>query len=217
MGNNVAHKMLEIIEKISASLIILGMLLVVMFLALGEIAPIEPPSIPDPTPTVETSPLTAEDFYFDDYISRLIYGWAAIMIISLIMTASGFKNILAVPNWAELKGLSSNEAFKLSYIGLFVIPLAVYVLKANFFGLQIRFEVPLNAKLSYFSALSFAVAAIIHAIAAPKASHTSEDNQLNSHDSNRLMLRWLCYAALMYGVLILLIVLYRTSIYIFFA
>lgn len=219
--------MLEIVERVIAAVIILSILLLVLFVVFSK-TPDCPQSNNISLDNPQTQKLdtqksinnnkeninkngenvnddvwpSKDGLNIDNLIPTLIYIWFAILLLSLFLSLFGFNFSLSVPNWQILENLSNNTAFKLSSVGLVIIPLAIYVIKSNFFGEQFVFQVPLNAKLTYFSAFSFAIAAIIYGILSP--------------NRGGLFVRWLCFSSIMYGIFFALIVLYRTSVFIYF-
>jgi hypothetical protein len=233
--------MLEMFERLLASLIILALLILVAFIALPpgdpqweQIKHAGHPKIPCPpghcpdTPSISVPPEVTEptmlekvislfhpyserQLNIDGMIDKLIYYWAGVMALYLIGSYPK-KKFLSIPSWTELKGISEHQLFKLSYFALFAIPIWIYLMHINIWKWEFSLHVPTNAKLSYFSAFSFAVGGIIYGITSPK--NVGSEPGL---DESRLFWRWLCYLSLMYGVLFLLIAFYRTSLFVFFA
>lgn len=224
--------MLELFERLLAALIILALLTLVLFIALPPDHPVTPcppntacpdqpqVSIPPDTPKPGVfqrignlfHPYSAEQLNIDPIIDKIIYAWAGVMILYLL---GSFVNlgVISVPSWTELRGISEHQLFKLSYVALFLIPLLIYFMHVDILKWEFAFHVPTNAKLSYFSAFSFAIGGIIYGITSPK-KNVATDAEI---DKSRLFWRWLCYLSLMYGVLFLLIAFYRTSLFVFFA
>jgi hypothetical protein len=203
--------MVEIVERILAALIIMALLTLLLFLAFPN--PPKPNGLPpDTIPWIFTWPWEW-DFNIDRHLSYIIYSWGGFLLLNLAVSSFGGTFRISVPGWQALKALSEDPAFKLSYVALVLIPFAIFLLKVNY--VPIRMEVPLNAKLSYFSAVAFALSTILHAIASPKGHKPAEADHPPQKQDGNLFMRWLCYTAFMYGVLFALLVLYRTSLYVF--
>ncbi|NJM34116.1 MAG: hypothetical protein HC850_04695 [Rhodomicrobium sp.] len=193
--------MLEMIERLLASLIVLAMLVLVFFIA-----------FPKNSPTIQLEPFQLTIPSINSSIFWILILWGCILIVNLIFEFSE-KHFFGVPNWSVLRAASENDIFKLSYAALIIIPILVYMLKLNFFNNASLsdVEIPLNTKISYFSALFFAFMRISYSICVPNIDINLE------FDKSRLPMRWLCYVTFSYGVLLLLILLFRSARYVYYA
>lgn len=204
--------MLEYVERVLAALIILSLLtllLIITFHPQPEVVNPGPPPIPE-------QPWAIPDFKLNlgEYTHLVVYFLALTQFVSLITTWVGVS-FLVVPGWGTLKNALENPTFKLSYVALLIIPIIVFLIKEDILGLKFDFTVPINLKLSWLVAASFSVSTIIHAVAAPDV----EDGNaaLKNAANSRLFMRWLCYTAFMYGVVLTLVILFRTFLYIYSA
>ena len=184
-------------------------------------------------------------------LTGAIYLLLAIAMIVAVIIPDQLGRIVdkrALFGWDELKELSQTQFFKLSYISLVAIPILVYAINLGFLihNAQLarqaitsivppatalpasltgfHWTVPLNLKLSYFSAFSFAVALIILAICCPKeiktdsapASTAISPPPINLARTNPAM-RALCTACHVIGIILLVIVLLNSAVYIYYA
>jgi hypothetical protein len=156
--------------------------------------------------------------------------------------------VFSIFGWDELKVLSENPVFKLSYASLIAIPLLIYFVKigliaSNLYAAKngiasiapaattatlpplpnLEWNVPLNLKLSYFSAFSFALALVVLAVFCPKDIRTGASPTLASAAgaipiplSRRTpAMRALCTICYAIGLILLIVVLVRSAIYVF--
>jgi hypothetical protein len=229
--------MSEIIERILASMIVIVLMGVVFYLASDVMF------FTMQGPEIQCTPAVSRNLW---WLWFIVIAWAVITSANLVATLISYGGMFAIPGWDALRSLSRNDAFKLSYVALILIPVTIYAIKLGLFPLESiealgkvgksiqqhtnglpasgagplllpksgPFVIPLNAKLSYFSAFFFAVAVIINGFANPIAETAAVSAPEPSRPIADILWRWACYTTFSYGIIFLLIVLFRTAVYI---
>lgn len=214
--------MLEVIERILAAVMILALVSLLIFIAANPLT--TPPEDIRKTISLweyiqESSKAAAANWLYILIVSLMVYFLGTLLAVLSHLLSTG--STYSVPGWLSLRALRENDVFKLSYVALVLIPIIVYPIKFNLLGLQIftGIEIPLNVKLTYFSAFFFAIATIVFSVACPRElkNNIAAQQAHTSINHDRLFWRWVCWVTFGYGVCFLLAVLLRSARFMFYA